>query len=130
MAKITLIRSDALPNVSALTGKKDTSEKTLHGASHLAKTTQVVPSDGALEYTPNYICWLDAQARKKRRKRFSTQASGSMKLSQLRRSVGRHLERLEPHAFRIVWSAHSVCIDYELPDGQNVNETLSNEKLS
>src|ERR1051325_1593135 len=73
-----VIRSDALPNVSALTVKKDRSEKAFDGARQLAKMIQDIPSDAAMHYTPNYICWLDAQAQKRRRKRFSTQASGSM----------------------------------------------------
>jgi hypothetical protein len=124
-----VIRSDSLPDVSALIAKQDVTEKVWDTATVPRKEMQVLNIDGSLEYTPSYISWLDAQGRKKRRKRFSAQASGTMKVSQLLRSLGRHLDRLEPHAFRISWSRDGVCVDYELPDGQCVTEKLTTAKL-
>jgi hypothetical protein len=52
-----------------------------------------------------------------------------MKLSQLLRTVGRHLDRLEPHSFTILWSAKGATVHYELADGQQISETLSIEKV-
>jgi hypothetical protein len=52
-----------------------------------------------------------------------------MKFSQLLRSVGRHIDRLEPHAFTISWTKDSVSVEYDLGDGQKITEILSIDKL-
>jgi hypothetical protein len=124
-----LIRSDSLPNIAALAEKRDLTEKVWERTSLSRRTSELLTDDGSLRYVPSYISWLDAQGRKKRRKRLSAQATGTMKLSQLLRAVGRHLDRLEPHAFSISWSRDGVVIDYELPDGRRISESLSKEKL-
>lgn len=124
-----LIRSDALPNIAALTDKRDLTEKVWERASASRRTSELLAEDGSLRYGSTYVSWLDAQGRKKRRKRLSAQATGTMKLSQLLRAVGRHLDRLEPHAFTVSWSQDGVVVDYELPDGRRISETLSKEKL-
>ncbi len=124
-----LVRSDALPGIAALAAKKDLTEKVWERATASRKPSDLLTEDGLLRYVPTYVSWLDAQGRKKRRKRFSAQATGTMKLSQLLRAVGRHLDRLEPHAFNISWSRDGVVIDYELADGQRISESLSKEKL-
>ena len=96
-----IVRSDSLPELSALTEKKNLSEKVWDRVSLSKKTSELLKDDGSLRYAPTYVSWLDAQGRKKRRKRLSAQASGTMKVSQLLRTLGRHLDRLEPHAFTI-----------------------------
>ena len=124
-----LIRSDALPSIAALTDKRDLTEKVWERASASRKTSKLLAEDGSLRYVPTYVSWLDAQGRKKRRRRLSAQVTGTMKLSQLLRAVGRHLDRLEPHTFTVSWSRDGVVIDYELPDGRRISESLSKEKL-
>jgi hypothetical protein len=52
-----------------------------------------------------------------------------MKFSQLLRSVGRHIDRLEPHAFTISWTKDFVSVEYDLGDGQKITEILSIDKL-
>ena len=52
-----------------------------------------------------------------------------MKVSQLLRTVGRHLDRVEPHQFTISWTKEAVFVDYELGDGQRIREILSAAKL-
>jgi hypothetical protein len=52
-----------------------------------------------------------------------------MKVSQLLRTVGKHLDRVEPHAFSIQWTKDSVFIDYQLADGQTIREVLAVNKL-
>ena len=52
-----------------------------------------------------------------------------MKFSQLLRSVGRHIDRLEPHAFTICWTKDSVSVEYDLGDGQKITEILPIDKL-
>jgi hypothetical protein len=89
----------------------------------------VLRADGALSYDPSYVSWLDAQGKKTRRKRASAQASGTITFSQLLRTLGSHIDRLEPHAFTISWQRNGVTIDYELSDGQKFTEVLTLKKL-
>jgi hypothetical protein len=124
-----VIRADSLPSLTALAEKKSLSEKIWNLPSLAKKTSALMNENGALIFLPPYVSWLDAQGRKKRRKRQSAQATGTMKLSQLLRTVGRHLDRLEPHAFTISWSEKGAIIYYELADGQQISETLSVEKV-
>ena len=124
-----VVRSDSLPDVSEVELKKDLTEKVWDATGRGRRHTHLIGDDGALHYAPAYVSWLDAQGRKKRRRRFSAQASGTMKVSQLLRTVGKHLDRVEPHAFSIQWAQDAVLVDYELPNGQTVREVLSVEKL-
>jgi hypothetical protein len=124
-----IVRSDSLPDISQLELKKDLTEKVWDAPSVGRKHTRLKGEDGSLRYDPSYVSWLDAQGRKKRRRRFSAQATGTMKVSQLLRTVGKHLDRVEPHGFTIQWTKDSVLLDYELSDGQSVREILSLDKV-
>jgi hypothetical protein len=123
-----LIRADSVPDLAALVEKKNLSEKVWR-ASLVRQTSKLLKENGTLTFAPTYVSWLDAQGRKKRRKRQSAQATGTMKLSQLLRSLGRHLDRLEPHAFTLSWSPNGASIRCELADGQQISETVSLEKV-
>src|SRR5206468_8142427 len=105
------------------------SEKVWDSQKSSRRGAHLLRDDGSLHYEPSYVSWLDAQGRRKRRRRLSAQATGTMKFSQLLRSVGRHIDRLEPHAFTISWTKDAVTIDYELADGQRLREVLSMAKL-
>lgn len=125
-----IIRSDALPDISELDHKKSLSEKVWDSQSSSHRGgAHLVRDDGSLHYDPAYVSWLDAQGRKKRRKRFAVQATGTKRFSQLLRTVGRHIDRLEPHAFTISWAKDSVTIEYDLGDGQKITEILGIDKL-
>ncbi|MGH7798021.1 MAG: hypothetical protein ACREQ2_24425 [Candidatus Binatia bacterium] len=124
-----VVRSEALPDISAFNSKKDLSEKVWDSPSQARRRSRLMREDGSLRYGQSYISWLDAQGRKKRRRRFSAQATGTMKVSQLLRTVGKHLDRVEPHAFTISWTKDAVFVDYELSDGQRIREVLSASKL-
>jgi hypothetical protein len=52
-----------------------------------------------------------------------------MKVSQLLRTLGKHLDRLEPHAFTISWTKDAVIVDYQLGDGHQIREIMSIDKL-
>lgn len=82
-----------------------------------------------MHYESSYVAWLDAQGKRKRRKRFSAQSSASKNLPQLLRTLGRHLDRVEPHAFRISWGEQEVHLDYQSGDGSRHQEILSIAKL-
>lgn len=124
-----IVRSDSLPEISELSHKQSLSEKVWDSAVSARKGAHLIRDDGTLQYDPAYVSWLDAQGRKKRRKRFSAQATGTMKFSQLLRTVGRHIDRLEPHAFTVSWSHDSVSIDYDLGDGQKLTEVIPVDKV-
>jgi hypothetical protein len=124
-----VVRSNSLPDIAELGHKQSLSEKVWDSAVSARKGAHLIRDDGALEYDPAYVSWLDAQGRKKRRKRLSAQVTGTMKFSQLLRTVGRHIDRLEPHAFIVTWTHDSVAIDYDLGDGQKLTEILPVDKL-
>ncbi len=124
-----IVRSDSLPDVAQLESKTDLAEKVWEPAGAGRRRAKLAAEDGSLHYDPAYVLWLDSQGRKKRRRRFSAQATGTMKVSQLLRTVGRHLDRVEPHGFSIKWDNDSVVVDYELADGQSVREILPIKKV-
>jgi len=123
-----VVRSDSLSDIADLDSKKDLTEKVWDLASG-RRASRLMGNDGSLRYDPPYISWLDAQGRKRRRRRVSAQATGTMKVSQLLRTVGKHLDRVEPHAFSIQWTKDAVFVDYQLADGQTMREILSVDKL-
>ena len=124
-----IVRSDSLPDISQYEVKKDLTEKVWDTGQGGRARTHLIGEDGSLHYEPSYVSWLDAQGRKKRRRRFSAQATGTMKVSQLLRTVGRHLDRVEPQAFNIRWTQDAVVMEYELGDGQTVSEVLTTDKI-
>jgi hypothetical protein len=124
-----VVRSDSLADLAELDLNKNLSEKVWDAGAAGRKRLQMVGEDGSLSYDPPYVSWLDAQGRRKRRRRFSAQATGTMKVSQLLRTLGKHLDRVEPHAFTIRWSKDAVFIDYKLADGQTIQEVLTADKL-
>jgi hypothetical protein len=124
-----IVRSDSLPDISQYEVKKDLTEKVWDTGQGARARTHLIGEDGSLHYEPSYVSWLDAQGRKKRRRRFSAQATGTMKVSQLLRTVGRHLDRVEPQAFNIRWTQDAVVMEYELGDGQTVSEVLTTDKI-
>jgi len=76
------------------------------------------------------ISRLEAKARKNRRDRFSSNTQGSSSLSQLLRTVGDQLDRMEASAFHIFWTPDSVSIVI-LPVGDLIIErkTMAAEEL-
>src|SRR5262245_56347018 len=124
-----VVRGSTLPDSTQLDIKKSLSEKVWDPPSAARRSVRLLRDDGALSYDPNYVSWLDAQGRKRRRKRFSAQATGTAKISQLLRTLGRHIDQYEPHAFTIAWTKDSICVDLDLADGQCAQEILTPEKL-
>src|SRR5262245_59210714 len=94
-----VVRSSSLPDVTELDLKKSLSEKVWDSPTAARRSARLLRDNGALSYDTSYVSWLDAQGRKKRRKRSSTQSTGTAKISQLLRTLGRHIDRYEPHAF-------------------------------
>jgi hypothetical protein len=109
--------------------KPNVSEKVWEMQTSSRRHTKLFRDDGALHYEQSYISWLDAQGKRRRRKRVSAQSSATKNLPQLMRTLGRHLDRVEPHAFRISWGDQEVHLDYQLADGSRIQEILSIAKL-
>lgn len=124
-----VVRGDSLPNIAELDAKKDLSEKVWDMPISSRRRTHLIENDGSWRYDPAYVSWLDAQGRRKRRRRFSAQATGIMKVSQLLRTLGKHLDRLEPYSFSISWTKDAIVVDYQLGDGQKIREIMMLDKL-
>ena len=95
------------------------------GAAH--NSTQV--GNDWLRYDSTDISWLDAQGRKSRRSASFAQVRGVSRLSQLLRTLGEHLDRIEASTFNISWSPDSVSVDYQVSDGQREQKTFTVEQL-
>jgi hypothetical protein len=109
--------------------KTNVDEKVWETQTSSRRHAKLFREDGALHYENSYIAWLDAQGKRKRRKRFSAQSSATKNLPQLLRTLGRHLDRVEPHAYRISWGEQEVHLDYQSGDGSRRQEILSIAKL-
>ena len=124
-----IVRSDALPNFGRLENMTNLTEKVWESNASSEHGSRARRADGSLHYEPTYVSWLDAQGKKTRRKRASAQTTGSITFSQLLRTLGSHIDRLQPHAFTISWGKDAVTVDYELSDGQKFTEVLTIKKL-
>ena len=89
--------------------KPNLSEKVWETQTNSRLHAKLFREDGALHYDDSYIAWLDAQGKRKRRKRFSAQASGTKTLPQLLRTLGRHLDRVEPRVPSACRGARKKC---------------------
>ena len=124
-----VVRSESLPPHPEITLKKTLVDKIWDFSSSDRRSALVPGGDGWLLYSPLYLAWLDARGRRKRRRRFSAQASGSKTISQLLRTLGKYLDRVDTKSFQIYWATGSVSVDYELTGGNHVRESLSMTKL-
>ena len=78
-------------------------------------------ADCSLCFSRFDVLRLDGQARKNRRNHSSSNMQGSSKLSQLLRTLGDQLDRMEVSAFHISWAPDSVSI-VTLPVGEMIVE--------
>ena len=119
-----LVRSDSLSETSEwilrnAVGESNFTEQSSH------RSTINRP----LRFTPYNISRLDSHEQKQRQRHSSSQTQGSRKLSQLLRSLGDHLDRTTVGAFRILWNADAVSVDYQEPDGRSDCRTFTPDKL-
>ena len=123
-----IVRSDQLPEIEKAKIKVS-AEQVLETPSPSSMRVHSLQADGSILYDPNFISWLDAQGRKKRRKRLSAQTTGTSRVSQLLRTLGKHLDQVEPREFNISWTKDAVCLDYQSADGQQVREVFTVAKV-
>lgn len=124
-----VVRSDELPDIEQFTRKKSLSEKIWESPSGARKGAALAQPDGSFRYNPSYLSWLDAQGRRKRRRRLSAQVSSTHRLPQLLRTLGKHIDRVEPHSLQISWTENEVIVSYEPGTKELITENLSIEKL-
>jgi hypothetical protein len=71
---------------------------------------------------------LDAQGQRKRGESGS-KSQAMIKLSQLLRTLGDHLDRTQVSAFHIAWLPYSVTVEYEDLGGQTDSRSFTAQKL-
>ena len=124
-----LVRSEQFPNAEQITRRKSLSEKIWESPSSVRKGAGLAQPDGSFRYVPSYLSWLDSQGRRKRRKRLTAQTTATHRLPQLLRTLGKHIDRMEPHALKISWTENEVTVRYEPGTRELITEKLSIEKL-
>ena len=85
--------------------------------------------DSSVRFTPDDISRLDDLAEKQRKINPSPHTQTYRRLSQLLRTLGDHLDRMEVNTFHISWASSSVAVDFQLPDGRIDSRTFTAEKL-
>jgi hypothetical protein len=94
------------------------------------RTKKPSSNDRSMRYETLDIVRLDAQGRKKRRKHTFSQTRGAKTLSQLLRTVGEHLDRIEVSAFTVSWSTDSVSVDYQRAEGGREREDFTLKQVA
>jgi hypothetical protein len=92
-------------------------------------TKKASSNDRSMHYETLDISRLDAQGRKKRRKHAFSQTRRAKTLSQLLRTVGEHLDRLDVSAFTVSWFPDSVSVDYQRAELDRERKDFTLERL-
>jgi hypothetical protein len=122
-----IVRSESLSPTTQWIFRNSLVEKVW--GSRLPNQKSTPSGDRSLCYEPTDISWLDAQGQKKRRNHSYAPMVGAGKLSQLLRTVGGHLDRIDANVFKISWTSSSICVDYQPPVGDRERKDFSVEKL-
>lgn len=125
-----LVHCDSLPDLLDKSKVKSGSEILCESPGPGRRKTSLKNKEDALQYDASDVSRLDAQGRRKRRRRYSAQVTGRKRLSQLMRVVGKRLDRVEPDSFAVAWTPAGVSIEYQLSDGQRMREELNEAKLA
>lgn len=83
----------------------------------------------SLRLTQPDISRIDAEGKRRRTERSSTQTQALRTLSQSLRSLGDHLDRSAATDFHITWTQDSVTAAYHGPDGRSECRKFTAEKL-
>jgi hypothetical protein len=122
-----VVRSKSLSPTSQWIFRNSVVERVWDSPGTAQNSTQV--GNDWLRYDSTDISWLDAQGRKSRRSVSFAQVRGVSRLSQLLRTLGEHLDRIEASGFKISWAPNSVAVEYQTPDGNHDRESFTAEKL-
>ena len=119
-----LLRSDSLTKT-----REWILRDSLHKNDFIEESGRPVADDALLRFTPIDISRLESQGKRKRRAHSSAQMQGSKNLSQLLRSLGDHLDRIQASAFHVTWTPDSVSVDYQEAAGLSDSRQFSPEQL-
>ena len=92
------------------------------------QTTRQSTVGRSVRFSPADISRLDDQAQLQRRRNFY-QPEAYGRLSQLLRTLGDDLDRMNASAFQVCWASDSVSIYFQFLDGQCDSRTFTVEKL-
>jgi hypothetical protein len=82
-----------------------------------------------LRFSPRAIARLEAEGQKRRQNLALPHMQESTKLSQLLRTLGDHLDKMDVGVFQISWMPDAVSVDYQERGGQSDRRTFTREKL-
>jgi hypothetical protein len=85
--------------------------------------------DRGWRFSPRAIARLEAEGRKKRQNLALPHRQESTKLSQLLRTLGDHLDKMDVSTFHISWMPDAVSVEYLERGGQRDGRTFTREKL-
>jgi len=100
----------------------------IDGSSLSRRIAKSASAEVSLRVTSADIERLDAQGQKKRGGSPS-QLPLTLRLSQLLRTIGDHLDRTEVSAFHIAWLPRAIEVDYKEQRGEADSRTFTAEKL-
>jgi len=121
---------DLLVQSDGLTASSDWILRDLKGENALTdQSVGRASGTDQVRFTPTDISRLDSRWQKHRRHHFSSQTQASGSLSQLLRSLGDHLDRIQVNSFRMSWRPDSVSVDYQEADGKSDSRTFTPQKL-
>lgn len=83
----------------------------------------------ALRFSARDLARLDEEAQKRRRDHSGAPAQDSSRLSQLLRTVGDYLDRMNVTSFHIASTADAITVNYQEAGGQQDSRTFTREKL-
>lgn len=86
-------------------------------------------SEPVLSFSARDLARLDEEAQKKRRDHSAVPGQESIRLSQLLRTVGDHLDRMNVTSFHIASSGDAITVNYQQAGGQQDSRTFTREKL-
>ena len=90
---------------------------------------QVTENGRVLSFSARDLARLDEEAQKKRRDHSAVPGQESIRLSQLLRTVGDHLDRMNVTSFHIASSGDAITVNYQQAGGQQDSRTFTREKL-
>jgi hypothetical protein len=126
---VYVVRSKSLTPTAQWILRNSLIENVIEASTVEQKKVRSIGGEGWLRYDPLDISRLDVQARKKRRSHSVAQMHGASRLSQLLRTLGEHLDRIEVGAFDISWAPDAVFVSYPGSNGQRESRNFSIEKL-
>jgi hypothetical protein len=91
--------------------------------------TELTVGDGWLCYGPRDIVRLNARPERTRELRHFESPRDADKLAQLLRTLGEHLDRKGATAFKIIWAADSVSVEYRTTNEDCERKEFTVEKL-